>query len=71
MENKQIDWRSLFAQMNVVVKENPFGLASVKPGTQNDIELCSKELEFTFPHDYSIFALTIGPGTLGRVRIFW
>lgn len=71
MDNNTIDWKSFLQQMNVVIKENPFGLASVKPGTQSDLEICSKELGFAFPQDYSNFALTIGPGTLGRVRIFW
>ncbi len=46
------------------------GLPSAKPGSLEDCNKCSEELKIKFPADYLDFTLQIGPGTLGRVRIF-
>jgi len=65
-----MDWATFFQKHSVNLKESPFGLAPVeKPSTEQVLE-CEKELNFRFPEDYKNFLLEMGPGVLGRCRVY-
>eukprot|EP01121_Diplochlamys_sp_Union-15-3_P019353 TRINITY_DN727_c0_g1_i1.p1 TRINITY_DN727_c0_g1~~TRINITY_DN727_c0_g1_i1.p1 ORF type:complete len:218 (-),score=48.21 TRINITY_DN727_c0_g1_i1:17-628(-) len=70
METPKNDWNQFFIQYGIERKSVPFGLPPVEIAKSQQIKECSEELSFVFPTDYENFALQIGPGTLGRCRIY-
>ena len=65
------DWQAYLAAKEVTFKSPPFGLASAPKSTPDALAQLQKEYrDFVTPLDYNEFALQMGPGTLGRVRIY-
>lgn len=65
------NWNEFLVLKEVLFKSPPFGLASAPKSTEDALVQMQKEYrDFVTPDDYNQFALQIGPGTLGRVRIY-
>jgi len=67
----EILWHDFLQSQEVTLKMPPFGLPAAPKSTADAIAQLQKEYrDFVTPDDYNQFTLQVGPGTLGRVRIY-
>ena len=67
------DWLAFFDTHQIERREPPFGMPAIEPSTEHDVASCVADfahLAFELPHDYVAFSMQIGPGTLGRARMY-
>lgn len=65
------NWIESLQAQGVAFKQPPFGLPSAPKSTEaNLVELQKDYRNFVTPSDYNDFVTQVGPGTLGRVRIY-
>lgn len=65
------NWNDFLLSKQITFKSPPFGLASAPKSTAANIAELQKDYRgFVTPDDYNKFVTEIGPGTLGRVRIY-
>eukprot|EP01080_Neovahlkampfia_damariscottae_P004443 gene4443-7818_t len=60
----------LFQKLEIEIKDCPFKLKSIEKPKKEDVENVEKSLNFIFSNDFKDFQKDIGPGNLGRVKIF-
>eukprot|EP01130_Rhizamoeba_saxonica_P012927 TRINITY_DN5490_c0_g1_i1.p1 TRINITY_DN5490_c0_g1~~TRINITY_DN5490_c0_g1_i1.p1 ORF type:complete len:213 (-),score=35.92 TRINITY_DN5490_c0_g1_i1:44-682(-) len=66
-----MDWpQFLFQDLQIRRVENPRGLRDMTPPEPHDATKVSDELNIIFPEDYLTFSSSLGPGVLGRIRIY-
>ena len=65
------NWEDYLKSQEVNIRPALFGRQSAPKSTPEAIAAVEKEYrEFPLPEDYKQFVQKIGPGTLGRVRIY-
>ena len=69
-KKKKMNFETLFKKLEIEMKECPFKLKSIEKPKKEDIENIEKSLNFNFSNEFKEFQKEIGPGNLGRVKIF-
>lgn len=65
------NWEDYLKGLEVNIRPALFGRQSAPKSTDENIAAVEKEFRgFELPEDYQEFVKQIGPGTLGRVRIY-
>lgn len=65
------NWEDFLKGLEVNIRPALFGRQSAPKSTDEDIAAVEKEYRgFELPEDYQQFVKQVGPGTLGRVRIY-
>jgi hypothetical protein len=66
----EMNFEKLFTELEIEMKDCPFKLKPVPKPTKEEIKNTENRLKFEFSEDFKEFHKQIGPGNLGRVKLF-
>jgi hypothetical protein len=65
-----MNFEKIFTELEIEMKDCPFKLKPVPKPTKEEIKNTENRLKFEFSEDFKEFHKQIGPGNLGRVKLF-